>query len=353
MVGLSLRVAFEKMVIKLVIAIISGIGLGISLFFGIYVLRIKKVQNTILGILLIVLTLRITKSVFYNFIELPVFIKNLGLAANLIVAPLLYIYGYSIYVTTKIRLKSVIPHLIPGLIYVVFCNAIPNDIDSDFWKLSYSFILVHSFSYVLASLFISRKSQITVDKKVREWYVLLVSALCIVWMVYTLIFIKLIPVYSAGVVAFSLLMFIILFLAFDRKVIFDKTDREKYLNSNITAEDGKLQLNRIRNLIEEEHLYLDPNLKLASLSSRLNLSTRDISMIINKHANKNFSNFINEYRIEKAKELLSTSQTNTKILAIALDSGFNSLSSFNVAFKSFTKSTPSEYRLKNITKAVS
>lgn len=84
------------MVIKLLIAIISGIGLGISLFFGIYLLKGKKIQNTILGILLVVLTLRITKSVFYNFVELPVFIKNLGLAANLAIGPLLYLYGRSL-----------------------------------------------------------------------------------------------------------------------------------------------------------------------------------------------------------------------------------------------------------------
>ncbi|WP_109097402.1 AraC family transcriptional regulator [Aquimarina sp. AU58] len=341
------------MIVKLLIAIISGIGLGISLFFGIYLLRLKKVQSTILGILLIVLTLRITKSVFYNYIELPVFIKNLGLAANLAVGPLLYIYGRSLFIKTKIQLKSILFHFIPSSIYVVFCNDIPNEINSIFWKLSYSFILVHSFSYVIASLFISQKRQITVNKKVREWYILLVLALCLVWIVYTLIFIKLIPIYSAGVVAFSILMFIILFLAFDRKGIFNNNYKEKYLNSNITEEDGKLQLNRIRKLIEEEHLYLDPNLKLASLSSRLNLSPRDISMVINKHANKNFSSFINEYRIKKAKEFLSTSHPDTKILAIALDSGFNSLSSFNVAFKSFTKSTPSEYRLKSITRIVS
>ncbi|WP_298311211.1 AraC family transcriptional regulator [uncultured Aquimarina sp.] len=341
------------MVFKLLIAIISGIGLGISLFFGIYLLRIKKVQNIILGVLLITLTLRITKSVFYNYLELPVFIKNLGLAANLAVGPLLYLYGYSLFTKLNIHLKSILPHFIPSAIYVIFCDYIPNEINSDFWKLSYSFILIHSFSYVTASLLISQKKQIPVNKKVREWYVLLVLALCLIWIVYALIFIKVIPVYSAGVVAFSILMFITLFLAYDRKGIFDKNNKEKYLNTNITIEDGEVHLNQLRKIIMEDHLYLDPNLKLVSLSSRLNLSPRDVSMIINRHANKNFSNFINEYRIKKAKELLSSSHPDTKIIAIALDSGFNSLSSFNVAFKLFTKSTPSEYRLKNSTRIVS
>ncbi len=337
------------MIIQLLIAIISCVGLGISLFFGIYLFKTKKIQHTILGTLLIVLTLRITKSVFYNYIELPIFIKNLGLAANLAVGPLLYIYGCSLFIKTRVKLKSGIFHFIPSFIYVIFCNYIPNDVTNSFWKLSYSFILVHSFSYVIASLLISEKSKILVNKKVKEWYLLLVLALGPIWLVYGLIFIKLIPVYSAGIVAFSILIFIVLFLALDKKEIFDNNYQKKYLKSNITTEKGKIYLNQIRKLIEENNLYLNPNLKLTSLSTRLNLSPRDISMVINKHANKNFSSFINEYRIEKAKELLNSSHPNTKILSIALDSGFNSLSSFNVAFKLYTKSTPSEYRLKNVT----
>lgn len=341
------------MIITILIAILSSVGLGISLFFGIYLLKSKRVQNTILGILLIILTLRITKSVFYNFIELPTFIKNLGLAANLAVGPLLYMYGRSIFMEPKIRFKSFSIHFVPSLCYVLFCNHIPNDVHSDFWKISYSFILIHSFTYVIASIFVFQKNEVSVNKKTKEWYFLLVLALSIIWMVYSLIFIKVIPVYSAGTITFSILIFIISFLAIDRKRIFGNNYPEKYTNSNITFEEGRTQLNKIIKLIEEENLYLDSNLTLASLSSKLDFSSRDISLVINRHTNTNFSRFINQYRVEKAKELLCRSDPNTKIISIALDSGFNSLSAFNVAFKSFTKSTPSEYRIKNATQIVS
>ena len=343
----------DKMITTIVIAILSGIGLGISLFFGIYLLKIKTVQNTILGALLIILTLRITKSVFYNFIELPTFIKNLGLAANLAVGPLLYLYGRSIFLETKTRFKSFAIHIVPSLCYVLFCNYIPNSVENDFWNVSYSFILIHSFAYVIASIFVSQKKEVLVNKKTKEWYYLLVSALSIIWMVYALIFIEVIPVYSAGTLTFSILIFIISFLAIDRKRIFDTNYQEKYTNSNITFEEGRIQLEKIIKLIEEENLYLEPNLTLASLSPKLNLSSRDISLVINRHTNKNFSRFINQYRIEKAKELLCGSDPNTKIIAIALDSGFNSLSAFNAAFKSFTNSTPSEFRIKYATQVTS
>jgi AraC-like DNA-binding protein len=58
--------------------------------------------------------------------------------------------------------------------------------------------------------------------------------------------------------------------------------------------------------------------------------------------NKHFSEFINTYRIDFAKKLLK--ETYLKIEAIAYDSGFNSLSTFNTVFKKETGFTPSKYR---------
>ena len=334
----------------LVITVICGIGLGLSLFFGIHLLRFRELKYTILGILLVVLSLRIAKSVFYNFVDLPLYIKNLGLAANLAVGPLLYLYGRSL-LTNLNRLSAVhLLHFIPSLIYIIFCDYIPNDFKSSIWRLSYSFILIQSFTYVAISLFVLNERKHLIEKKLRDWYLLLCTSLTTVWIVYTLIFLKILPIYAAGPVAFSVLVFVVSVLAFGRSRGTRIRPTEKYPNSKITIEEGKLYLNRIKKAIEEEHLYLDAELSLTKLSAKLDLSARDISLVINRHANKNFSSFINEYRIEEAKKLLISSQKNTKILAIAIDSGFNNLSSFNVAFKALTRSTPSEYRAKHTLK---
>ena len=62
-----------------------------------------------------------------------------------------------------------------------------------------------------------------------------------------------------------------------------------------------------------------------------------VSLVINKVFAKNFSEFINAYRIKEAQALLKDkSYAHIKISNVAYDSGFNSLSSFNIAFKKVT-----------------
>lgn len=66
------------------------------------------------------------------------------------------------------------------------------------------------------------------------------------------------------------------------------------------------------------------------------------------HLNKHFFDFVNEYRIEKAKELLTHPERKEyTVLEILYEVGFNSKSSFNTAFKKRTGLTPTEYRRKN------
>lgn len=100
----------------------------------------------------------------------------------------------------------------------------------------------------------------------------------------------------------------------------------------------------------EEHIiadqkYLDPLLSLEKLASDLSMSTGHLSKLINVYSGQNFSDYINEYRVEQSKKLLSdtTFQPYT-IVAIGLECGFNSKSTFYTAFKKFTGQTPSDYR---------
>lgn len=70
--------------------------------------------------------------------------------------------------------------------------------------------------------------------------------------------------------------------------------------------------------------------------------------MINENQNQNFREFINYYRIEYAKNLLrNPEKKNEKISSIAFDSGFGSVTSFNIVFKKHTSTTPQLYR-KNI-----
>jgi AraC-like DNA-binding protein len=72
--------------------------------------------------------------------------------------------------------------------------------------------------------------------------------------------------------------------------------------------------------------------------------TRTISQIINQKENKNFYDFVNTYRFEEFKRLISLQKNQQyTLLSLAYDCGFSSKSSFNRYFKKATGQTPSEY----------
>ena len=102
---------------------------------------------------------------------------------------------------------------------------------------------------------------------------------------------------------------------------------------------------RVKELITTEKLYKDPDLSLAILSKRLHVSPQKISMAINIKFQSNFNGFINQYRIQQARVLLREEEfCNYSIAFIAYEVGFNSLTSFNMAFKKEMNTTPSIYR---------
>jgi len=91
--------------------------------------------------------------------------------------------------------------------------------------------------------------------------------------------------------------------------------------------------------------FMDPDITLDKLAESLSLIPRDLSMLINRHYQVNFYEFINKYRIEEAKKmLLAPKYKNTTITDIYLAVGFNSKSVFYTFFKKFEGVTPSNFR---------
>ena len=81
------------------------------------------------------------------------------------------------------------------------------------------------------------------------------------------------------------------------------------------------------------------------LAGKISISPRYLSDLINRSFNQNFFDFINTYRIEEAKKMLTHDTGGRRtVLEVLYDSGFNSKSAFNNAFKKYTGITPTEYR---------
>ena len=108
------------------------------------------------------------------------------------------------------------------------------------------------------------------------------------------------------------------------------------------------EANRLRQLMEQEQPYLDPELTIAQLAEKLELPVRELSELINQRLNRHFFDFVNDYRIEHAGRLLrDPANKKLTVLEVLYAVGFNSKSSFNVAFKNRTGLTPSAFRKQN------
>ena len=120
------------------------------------------------------------------------------------------------------------------------------------------------------------------------------------------------------------------------------------LDTVIEPESKENQLLIIQNHIENNKRYLDAGFNLEILASETKMSTTKVSGIINNNSNFNFSDYINQFRINKAKKiLLDNKYTDYNIEAIGFECGFNSKSTFYTAFKKFTSLTPSEFKKQN------
>jgi AraC-like DNA-binding protein len=101
---------------------------------------------------------------------------------------------------------------------------------------------------------------------------------------------------------------------------------------------------KLEDLFVTKKPYLEPNLTLPKLAEMMQMTTHELSGLINNGFQKNFYHFINGYRIEECKRILENSDDESvNMLGIAYDSGFNSKTTFNTAFKAYTGVSPTEY----------
>lgn len=105
-------------------------------------------------------------------------------------------------------------------------------------------------------------------------------------------------------------------------------------------------MQRICQLMEEQQLFMNPNLKIADLVTALGTNRSAISACINSQRNCSFPQFINTYRVAHAKDLLCT-QPDIKIAEVWVKAGFSSEASFYRIFKAITGSTPTDWRHDN------
>ena len=133
-----------------------------------------------------------------------------------------------------------------------------------------------------------------------------------------------------------------------RVIVFSKRDEDESsgLDESTQTSEAKDAMYHFANdfikTIEQEKLYLDPDLKLSSLALKLNTNRTYISQYLNSELKTTFYDYINHLRIEHAKRMLQ-SDPGAKMLVIANSSGYANEQSFYRNFRKYTGMTPSEW----------
>ena len=119
----------------------------------------------------------------------------------------------------------------------------------------------------------------------------------------------------------------------------ENIQKEKFNESELDS--WKL---KILKLMEDDKLYLQPELNLSDIANRLKTNISVLSGVVNNAFGKNFNDFVNEYRVKEFQErIVLPENKNITLLGIAFDCGFNSKATFNRAFKKFTGKSPKEF----------
>jgi len=354
--------------------------------------KANHTANVVLAAAILALSLDIFHSVYIIF---EYYLGNahfvgITFAFPLLYGPIFYIYAKLICSNSTIKFDKIYFHFIP-FILVVFYGIVFVYFESPEYKISLVkgelenplpgiFFLdylkpIHGIIYVVFTL----RVVIEFDKKIKNsfsniekinlnWLRYLAIGLSIIWAIVLLSYIvntisdKEVQMDHLIYLAASVLIYSIGYLSLrqpqiitqpketleaENKIIKEENTgiRKSYEKSGLTNTEAKGHLDNLLQIMETKKPYLNNDLTLQDLAELVSISTHNLSEIINTQLERNFYDFINGYRVKEVQRRLGNKDSDIySLLAIALESGFNSKSSFNTTFKKHTGTTPSQYR---------
>jgi AraC-like DNA-binding protein len=285
-------------------------------------------------------------------------------------APIIFYISFIFFTNPNFKFNpnKVAQFLLLPLLYLII--KITNSyIEYDLQVLLISLIIVHSIFYTVKSYLKIKKHQkhiklfsssiAEIDLKWLEYIIIILLMISLLMGIFNFMYYRL-PLNTYINLAMLITIFFIAYNILKQKEIFplNEKHREEIITINETEQENTVTKRKIitdeelvelksklNSLMKEQKLYLNHDINVASLSEEMHTTTHQLSYIINNGFNQNFFQFINSYRVEKAKTLLLNKQADKlSILGIAFESGFSSKTAFNTTFKKFTNQTPSEFK---------
>jgi AraC-like DNA-binding protein len=368
--------------ILIVVNVIAALhGMVLSAFIG-FNPRGNRTASRYLALIVLIISLIILgsayfySSLFHHFPPLTIIFQSLPF----FLGPLFFFYVRVL--TDPASFDSAPPsrlHFLPGLTSVLALGTIflipswrsvflDNFMERDSWM--NPFFSLTNMSFVAVYLVLSWRALVLHSRRIRDSYsnierinlswlrYLLISFLCFL-VLRILIHVVPLPIAVGEIPVFFIYFFVIaififvlgyqglrhpgLFAAEYREPAAERT--KKYEKTGLDNGASEILQQRLLAMIAREKPHLDPELTLAQLARSLQASPHHLSQVLNEKLERNFYQFINGCRLNEAKTLLSQPGANPdKLLKIAFDCGFNSLSTFNRVFKELTGLTPSQFR---------
>ena len=324
----------------------SSLGAFNGLLLTVYLALSKpaSTERRLLAGLLFVISVRISKSIWFYFDpNIGKHFLQLGLSACLLIGPLLYEYvKHSLTTTEEHRFWKW--HLFAWISVIIIVGFIyPYHSNPELWgDVFYRFInwiwgayiILAALSWLSASRAMPNSERSTIWQMLSTHVILGAS---IIWLAY---FTATYTSYIVGALSFSFTLYLTIILwVFNRR----EKKRVKYAERVIATSTQDSIYARLQELMQQEQLYKNANLTLADLARRVQVSVPILSQLLNDNLQKSFSLYVNEWRVNAAKQLL-VEQPNLTMDLVAEACGYNSQSTFYAAFKQFEHTTPAKYR---------
>lgn len=318
--------------------IIISIFCGICLFNCILIVAVLLFQNgfkpkpqLFLALMLIGLGLRLAKS-FFVFVPIayPGIGIMLGAAGLLAVGPAYYLYS----------LSSIGKNINP-INYLAFLPSIALITTYTFADASKPISWAYVWGIAYLCVFLAASAVAVKDKVMPKSYTLFSGGVVLFWIIFVLQYmIDSINFYAAGTFIGALILYAINFRILTETTFFTHAKTPKPIDKKQVGE----VLIQVEELMKCKELYKQKGLSLNEVAKLTGQPAYLISQSINSGHGINFNEYINRFRVEATKKMLSDAVSNDKVEAIAFEVGFKSNTSLYQAFKKETGMTPHQYR---------
>ncbi|MDH6252057.1 AraC-like DNA-binding protein [Chryseobacterium sp. H1D6B] len=327
----------------------SAIGAFNGLLLGIYLLFVKKLKyipDFFLGLLLLMLSMRVSISVcVYFYPDLPRIIPHLGLSALFFTGPALYYYIKSSFLKEQFNFRKCRETF--GILTLILGTAgLLYFVEPDIWVDYFgTFIYTVWTIFVFLSIYQYYILQRKYSKNSNQFILPVLFSNVIIFLAYQLISTGWVQIYCAGgSMVFSFVLYANFLILFNRKYNPSSIKGiNKYSNKKISDQQADNFVFKLETLMDSEELYRNSNLKLSDVAVKMNISAHQLSQLLNDNLGKSFSTYINEYRINEACEKIGNGSY-LKIEEIGYEVGFNSKSTFFSTFKKIKNTTPLLYK---------